>query len=125
MDASYRVTARYVPYDKPKNVEVQNIMGDTGRRAIPGYVAFTMQGQELRLDAEVDGTDASFVFRDLTSGQETYAASRFLDTQIEKDGSVILDFDQAYNPPCAYNPYTTCPLPRRRIGYGFGSKRGK
>jgi uncharacterized protein len=111
VDESYRVTARYLPYDKPKQIEIQNVMGDTLRETIPGYVAFTMRGQELRLDAEVDGSDASFVFRDLTSGHETYAASRFLDTKIEKDGSVILDFNQAYNPPCAYNPYTTCPLP--------------
>ncbi len=111
VDESYRVTSRYVPYDKPKQIEIQNVMGDTLQETIPGYVAFTVQGQELRLDAEVDGSDASFVFRDLTSGHETYAASRFLDTKIEKDGSVILDFNQAYNPPCAYNPYTTCPLP--------------
>jgi uncharacterized protein len=111
VDESYRVTAKYVPYDKPKQIEIQNVMGDTLSESILGYVAFTMRGQELRLDAEVDGSDASFVFRDLTSGHETYAASRFLDTKIEKDGSVILDFNQAYNPPCAYNPYTTCPLP--------------
>jgi uncharacterized protein (DUF1684 family) len=111
VDESYRVTARYVPYDKPKQIEIQNVMGDTISETILGYVAFMMRGQELRLDAEVDGSDASFVFRDLTSGHETYAASRFLDTKIEKDGRVILDFNQAYNPPCAYNPYTTCPLP--------------
>jgi uncharacterized protein (DUF1684 family) len=111
VDESYRVTAQYMPYDKPKQIEIQNVMGDTLSETILGYVAFTLHGQELRLDAEVDGSDASFVFRDLTSGHETYAASRFLDTKIEKDGRVVLDFNQAYNPPCAYNPYTTCPLP--------------
>jgi uncharacterized protein (DUF1684 family) len=51
------------------------------------------------------------VIRDLTSGKETYAAARFLDTDAPKDGAVVLDFNEAYNPPCAYNPYTTCPLP--------------
>jgi len=111
VDKSYRVTARYVPYDKPKQIEIQNVMGDTLQETIPGYAVFSLHGQELRLDAEVDASDASFVFRDLTSGHETYAASRFLDTKIEKDGKVVLDFNQAYNPPCAYNPYTTCPLP--------------
>ncbi len=111
VDESYRVTAKYVPYDKPKQIEIQNVMGDTLHETIPGYVGFTLQGKELRLDAEVDGSDVSFVFRDLTSGHETYAASRFLDTKVEKDSHVILDFNQAYNPPCAYNPYTTCPLP--------------
>jgi uncharacterized protein len=111
VDESYRVTARYVPYDKPKQIEIQNVMGDTLQETIPGYAIFSLHGQELRLDAEVDGSSLSVVFRDLTSGHETYAASRFLDAGPPKDGKVVLDFNQAYNPPCAYNPYTTCPLP--------------
>jgi uncharacterized protein (DUF1684 family) len=111
VDESYRVTAQYVPYDKPKQIEIQNVMGDTLKETIPGYAAFSLHGQELRLDAEVDASGLSVVFRDLTSGKETYAASRFLDADPPKDGHVVLDFNQAYNPPCAYNPYTTCPLP--------------
>jgi uncharacterized protein (DUF1684 family) len=111
VDESYRVIAKYVPYDKPKQIEIQNVMGDTLPETILGYAAFKLGGKDLQLDAEVDGTDVSFVFRDLTSGHETYAASRFLDTKIESDGGVVLDFNQAYNPPCAYNPFTTCPLP--------------
>ena len=111
VDESYRVIGRYVPYDQLKQIQIQNVMGDTLQETIAGYVAFSLHGKDLRLDAEVDGSDVSFVFRDLTSGHETYGASRFLDTQIEKDGHVVVDFNQAYNPPCAYNPYTTCPLP--------------
>jgi len=111
VNESYRVTARYVPYDKPKQIEIQNVMGDTLQETIPGYAVFSLHGQELRLDAEMDGSSLSVVFRDLTSGHETYAASRFLDAGPPKDGQVVLDFNQAYNPPCAYNPYTTCPLP--------------
>ncbi len=111
VDESYRVTGKYVPYDKPKPVAIQNMMGDTIQESILGYVTFNLAGKDLRLDAEVDGTDASFVFRDLTSAHETYGAARFLDTKIEPGGKVVLDFNQAYNPPCAYNPYTTCPLP--------------
>jgi uncharacterized protein len=111
VDESYRVTARFVPYDKPETVEVQNIMGDTGQMTVPGYVIFTLHGQEIRLEPEADGNDFSFVFRDLTSGKETYGAARFLDTTLSPNGQVILDFNEAYNPPCAYNPYTTCPLP--------------
>ncbi len=127
VDESYRVVAKYVPYDKPKPIEVQNVMGDTLQETILGYVTFKLAGKDLRLDAEVDGTDVSFVFRDLTSGHETYAASRFLDTKIEPDGKVVLDFNQAYNPPCAYNPYTTCPLPppqnRLDVRIAAGEKR--
>jgi uncharacterized protein len=112
VDESYRVTAQYVPYDKPKQIEIQNVMGDTLKETIPGYTAFSVHGQALRLDAELNGSGGlSVVFRDLTSGRETYAASRFLEADPPKDGRVVLDFNEAYNPPCAYNPYTTCPLP--------------
>ncbi|HKV04655.1 MAG TPA: DUF1684 domain-containing protein [Candidatus Acidoferrales bacterium] len=111
VDESYRVVARYVPYDKPKQIQIQNVMGDTLEETIPGYAEFSLRGQQLRLAGEIDGSTLSIVFRDLTSGHETYGASRFLDAELPKDGKVILDFNQAYNPPCAYNPYTTCPLP--------------
>ncbi|MGB8590661.1 MAG: DUF1684 domain-containing protein [Candidatus Acidiferrales bacterium] len=112
VDASYRVTAKFVPYDQPKQVEIQNIIGDTIKTWTPGYVEFTLKGQTFRLEPETsDAQGMSFVFRDLTSGKETYPAARFLDTAAAKDGEVTLDFNEAYNPPCAYNPYTTCPLP--------------
>jgi uncharacterized protein len=113
VDPAYRVVAQYVPYDKPKTVQVQNIMGDFTPIDIPGYVAFKLNGQDLRLDVESNAPDPGFsiTFRDLTSGKETYAAARFLVTDAAKDGKVVLDFNEAYNPPCAYNPYTTCPLP--------------
>jgi uncharacterized protein (DUF1684 family) len=91
---------------------IQNILGDTGRTTVAGYVVFTLRGQEYRLEPEdADSEGMFFVFRDLTSGKETYPAARFLVTPPPKDGTVVLDFNQAYNPPCAYNPYTTCPLP--------------
>ena len=113
VDPAYRVVAQYVPYDKPKIITVQNIMGDFTPTQIPGYVSFELQGQPLRLDVESNAPDPglSITFRDLTSGKETYGAARFLVTDNPKDGKVVLDFNEAYNPPCAYNPYTTCPLP--------------
>jgi uncharacterized protein (DUF1684 family) len=111
VDPSYRVTGQYVPYDKPKTVQIQNIMGDFEPDTIPGYVQFKLKGQNLRLDIDLDKTEYSITFRDLTSGKETYGAARFLVGDAPKDGKVILDFNEAYNPPCAFNPYTTCPLP--------------
>lgn len=112
IDGRYRVTAKYVRYDKPKQIEIQNLAGDSLQLPVSGYVAFTLRGQELRLDAQTDDKGTlSFVFRDLTSGKETYGAGRFLDTDPVKNGEVVLDFNEAYNPPCAYNPYTTCPIP--------------
>jgi uncharacterized protein (DUF1684 family) len=112
VDESNRVIAHYTPYEKEKQVDIQNLAGDAIKLPISGYVTFTLRGQELRLEAETDDKGAlSFVFRDLTSGKETYGAGRFLDTDPVKNGEVVLDFNEAYNPPCAYNPYTTCPIP--------------
>jgi uncharacterized protein len=112
IDEAYRVTARYTPYDTPKQATIQNLAGDSLALPIAGYVTFSLNGQEQKLDAQADDKGAlSFVFRDGTSGKETYGASRFLDTDPVKNGEVVLDFNEAYNPPCAYNPNTTCPLP--------------
>jgi len=127
IDEAYHVMARYVPYDAPKSAEVPNILGDTEKVSFAGYVTFSLRGQEYRLDAEADQARKLFiVFRDLTSGKETYPAARFLDAEVLKDGNVILDFNQARNPPCAYNPYTTCPLPspgnRLRVEIPAGEK---
>ncbi len=154
VDETYHLTARFVPYRPPKQVEIQNVLGDFDKTQIVGYAIFSLQGKEYRLDAEQDepGT-LSFVFRDLTSGKETYPAARFLDTELPRvhpkvdpqkndtpdsssatgrnaealtGGTVILDFNKAYNPPCAYNPYTTCPLPtpgnRLRVAIPAGEK---
>ena len=81
-----------------------------------GYLTFSLRGENFRLEVESGGDGGFFiVFRDLTAGKDTYSASRFIDTDAPKDGpggnTVDLDFNKAYNPPCAYNPYTTCPLP--------------
>jgi len=112
IDEAYRVTAKFVAYDKPREAEIQNDAGDMLKIPAPGYAVFALAGKEYRLEAlDEGGAKLSFIFRDLTSGKETYAASRFLDAPLPKDGQVVLDFNEAYNPPCAYNPYTTCPLP--------------
>lgn len=113
VDESYRVRARYTPYEKAKEIDIQNLAGDALRVPVSGYVTFTLRGQELRMDAQADEKGAlSFIFRDLTSGKETYGAGRELDTgPVSADGSVTIDFNVANNPPCAYNPYTTCPIP--------------
>ena len=131
MDESYALTARFIPYDSHKQFDSQNVLGDPIKLDIVGYVLFSLHGQEYRLEAEANPDGTLFiVFRDLTSGKETYPASRFLDTDLPKDGpsgkTVQLDFNKAYNPPCAYNPYTTCPIPlpanRLRVEIPAGEK---
>ena len=107
----YRITSRFLPYDEPKQVQVANILGDTENYTSPGSVVFTIDGQQFRMVPVWDGSEFFVIFRDLTSGKETYPAARFLYADAPEDGTVILDFNKAYNPPCAFNPYTTCPLP--------------
>lgn len=107
---SYRITARFVP--DPKKVPIPNILGQTQDMPSPGFVEFLIQGQKLRLTPVQESSDELFfIFRDLTAGKETYGSGRFLDTPLPKNGEVVLDFNQAYNPPCAFTPYATCPLP--------------
>jgi hypothetical protein len=112
INESYRVTAKWIAFDQPKDVPIQNLAGDSLALPISGYAVFTLHGEEIRLEGQTESDGSlSFIIRDLTTGDETYAAARFLDADAPKDGKVILDFNEAYNPPCAYNPYTTCPLP--------------
>jgi uncharacterized protein (DUF1684 family) len=111
VNEAFRVTGRFVKHDAPKTVRVPNILGDTETYSSPGVVDFTVNGQAVRMEALTSGQRLWFIFRDLTSRQETYPSARFLYAELSPDGSVVLDFNQAVNPPCAFNPYTTCPLP--------------
>lgn len=112
LDLSYRVTATWVPSDGKKTVDVPNVLGDTTPTPVPGIVVFKINGQEVRLTS-LGGDPAkglSFVFNDQTSKTDTYPGGRFLDTDPVVNGTVVIDFNRAYNPPCAVTPYATCPL---------------
>ncbi len=107
----YCVKAKFVPYNPPKTISVPNILGQVDQEPSPGYVVFSLNGQEYRLDPVVEDGSLFFIFKDLTSGKETYPPGRFLNTPMPENGEVTLDFNKAYNPPCAFTPYATCPLP--------------
>jgi len=107
----YRVTATFVPYVPPKKIAVPNILGDVEQEDSPGYVEFKLKGQQFRLDPVSEGDGLFFIFKDLTAGKETYPPGRFLYTDLPRNSEVVLDFNQAVNPPCAFTPYATCPLP--------------
>ena len=110
----YRVVAQFVSYEKPKMITIPNILGETEQASSEGYAAFTLNGHEYRLEPVREDDQLFFIFRDQTSAKETYGSGRFLYTDLPKDGKVILDFNKAYNPPCAFTPYATCPLPPPR-----------
>jgi uncharacterized protein (DUF1684 family) len=116
VDPSWRITAQYVPFDKPRELTFETLVGVKERDQSPGYVQFERNGKQYRMDAVVDDNELWFVMRDATSGKSTYAASRFLYTELPKNGlkqpgAVIVDFNKAENPPCVFTPYATCPLP--------------
>jgi uncharacterized protein (DUF1684 family) len=112
LDMNYRIAAKWVPADGKKTVEIPNVLGDVTAQAIPGVAMFKMNGAELTLTAL--GGDAEtglfFVFNDLTAKNDTYPGGRFLDSGPVENGHVLVDFNRAYNPPCAVTPYATCPL---------------
>jgi uncharacterized protein len=113
IDPRWRLTARFVPYDPPRKLSVPNILGQVSDESCPGYVVFTVDGKEHRLEpvAETGESELFFVFSDGTTGETTYPGGRFLVADPPKGGTVVLDFNRAYNPPCAFTPYATCPLP--------------
>lgn len=130
VDPAYRVTAKFVPHPEPKPVEILNMLGDIERYKSPGYVDFTLQGQAIRMEPVLNTSGGLWlIFRDATSGKETYPAARFLQAEAPKNGEVTIDFNKAYNPPCAFNPYTTCPMPakenRLKIRVEAGEKNYK
>ena len=109
---AYRVTGRFIPDSVPRKMQVVNTFGDLDTYETEGVVEFTLQGQSLRLRPFTTRPKRFyFVFRDASSGKETYEAARFLYSDLRDDGTTVLDFNQAYNPPCAFNPFTTCPIP--------------
>jgi uncharacterized protein len=113
---SYRITAQFVSYPQPKTLAIPNILGSNYPMPSPGYAEFRLEGRRFRLEPVVEEGEKElfFIFRDQTAGKETYGAGRFLYAPMPKDGKVELDFNKAENPPCAFTPYATCPLPPRQ-----------
>jgi uncharacterized protein (DUF1684 family) len=108
-----RVPAKFVAYPKGTKIPIANVMGEIHEEDAGGYVEFQLAGATHRLDAFVDDDDGSLfiIMRDGTSGAGTYPPGRFVTAAKPVDGKVDLDFNKAYNPPCAFSAYTTCPLP--------------
>ncbi|MBI5877868.1 MAG: DUF1684 domain-containing protein [Chloroflexi bacterium] len=114
IDAAYCVPATLAPYDLPRNVEIADVTGDVGAMPSLGELVFALHGQEHRLVALGKLGSLRVYFRDRTSGDTTYPACRYLDADTAPDGSITLDFNKAYSPPCAYTAFATCPLPPRQ-----------
>ncbi len=111
-DESYKVTARLEAFPEPKEIAVPNVLGGNFKMKSPGLLKFALGGKECSLQPvfEDDGT-LFIIFGDGSNRSETYKSGRFLYAEKPVNGEVILDFNKAENPPCAFTPYATCPLP--------------
>jgi uncharacterized protein (DUF1684 family) len=112
--AKWRVDARYEPHQPAPVMRIQNIVGQIVGMTNPGAAVFTVDGKTYRLEALLESPaddELFFMFRDGTSGTATYGAGRYLYTPLPKNGRVVVDFNRAINPPCAFTKFATCPLP--------------
>ncbi len=123
---AYRIPARFVAAAPGSSIEFQNVRGAALSQDLAGTVEFELEGRLWKLQATQDEPGKLFVvFRDRTSGQETWPGGRFLSIDLPKDyRSVVIDFNRAFNPPCAYNPHTLCPLPPESNNLPISIKAG-
>jgi uncharacterized protein (DUF1684 family) len=115
-DPAFRVQATFVPYPPGRTVTIINVLDEASDEPAPGYVEFELAGQKHRLDAVGDDEGLFFVLRDATAGDTTYRPGRFLYVakKPEPGKPFELDLNRAYNPPCAFSEFTTCPLPPKQ-----------
>lgn len=134
-DPAYRVRAKWIPYNPQKTVMLATLVGTSYPQPVPGVVEFAFHGKVYRIEPVLEDPGVPklfFILRDRTSATTTYSACRFLYTGfpsngLDKPGELVLDFNRLENPPCAYTPYATCPLPpsgnRLPIALPVGEKR--
>ena len=118
-----------MPHPPGRTIQIVDILGQQEAQPNPGVVEFERDGVPYRLEA-LEGEDGGLflVFADRTSGHESYAAGRYLSTAAPAaEGSVVVDFNRAYNPPCVFSDFATCPLPpaenRLDLAVTAGEKR--
>jgi uncharacterized protein len=113
IDSGWKVAARFEPYIPQKHLAIPTVLGFPEDDVSPGVLVFEHGAATYRLDPVFEqGSDELFIiFGDRTNGKETYGAGRFVYAPMPRDGKTVIDFNKAYNPPCAFTPYATCPLP--------------
>ena len=126
-DPAWRIEAKWVEFDEPRSIPITNILGQTEPAMVHGKAVFERDGQKFEL-LPIDagpGEPLFFVISDATSGKETYAAARFVFADAPVEGKVVLDFNRAQNPPCAFTPFATCPLPPKENRLTFAVNAGE
>jgi uncharacterized protein (DUF1684 family) len=118
IDPKYRLAAKFYPYEPPRILEIPTQAGTIQKDLCPGALGFNLDGREYRLDAVIEkgAEDELFImFSDATSGKETYGPGRQMYTALpDSEGNVVLDFNRAFNWPCVFTIFATCPIPPRQ-----------
>lgn len=115
INENWRVTAKFQPYNPPKVIAVPTVIGTIEKDISPGALVFKLKGKKFKLDPVIEGNHLFIVFADKTSGNETYGGGRFLYiNKPDSTGKTIIDFNKAYNPPCNFTRFATCPLPPKQ-----------
>ena len=115
IDPKWRVEAKFSPYTPPKIIPIVNVLNQVSNDTCPGAIVFEIEGKAHRLDALQEGKELFIIFADETSGKETYGMGRFLYTNLaDSNKDIIIDFNKAYNPPCAFTDFATCPTPPKQ-----------
>ena len=110
--AEYQITARFNAYDPPKKSTMVNMLGQEFEGEFVGQIKFELDGTTIQLDAlDLPDGELFVMFKDATSGNSSYPPGRYLRTEKRQGNSVVIDFNKAYNPPCAFTDYATCTLP--------------
>ncbi len=128
IDRRFRVEATFERYDVPREVDVPTMLGTVEKGLAIGRARFAIDGRSMTLEPTVgspDDRELFFVFKDRTSGHGTYPSGRFLYATLGTGDRVVLDFNEAYNPPCAFTPYATCPLPTPENTLGVPIEAGE
>ncbi len=123
----YKVTGKFFPFAQPKKLKVPTVIeGVVEDHESPGEIEFSHAGKTERAQVLKAGDNQLWlIFRDKTSGKNTYPAGRFLYGDLAQDGTVTFDFNRAYNPPCAFTPFATCPLPPRQNYFEVAIEAGE
>ena len=127
-DLKWRLDAQFEPYNPPKPMPITNVLGMESAEASPGAVKFEVNGKEYRLDAitEKDEPRLFMIISDTTSGKDSYPAGRYLYVDPpDASGHMIIDFNKAYSPPCAFTKFATCPLPPKQNRLPFAVEAGE
>jgi len=127
INKAWRINAKWVNFNPEHHINITNVLGQTSLEPVPGKAVINYSGKTYELIPITEGKDEPlfFIIRDKTSGLDTYGASRFLYADWPKNGIITLDFNRSENPPCAFTPYATCPLPPKENCLPFAITAGE